>query len=271
MKIEKCYFWPVYFSLILNKSEQKKVQKILPDLKKAQVFLWRALNIYDDILDEEGQKLDLLKANNYYRHFLFIHYRLNLPKNYYRKLEKAFSRLEKVNKKEIITNKIAIKAGEILVPKNPKPIISKQKLADKSAVLALFASAMFFYLKKPALNQDKFWHYFLSAKQLADDSYDWLEDLKKGIVTNANYHLLKIYQGKKINLSQQKKLQTLFEKHCALRMAKEISKLCLKAEKEITKFKGEKSNTIKNKLLKPLLTACDRTEKSLILKYSSNL
>ena len=162
MKIEKCYFWPTYLSLVLNKVEQKRVQKILPDLKIAQVFLWRALNIYDDILDKENKETDLLKANNYYRRFLAIHYRLNLPEDYYQKLDKTFSRLEKINKKEIETTKITIKDEKVLVPKNPKPIISKQNLADKSAVLTLFASAMFFYLKKPALNLDKFWNYFLA-------------------------------------------------------------------------------------------------------------
>lgn len=271
MKIEKCYFWPTYLSLVLNKVEQKRVQKILPDLKIAQVFLWRALNIYDDILDKENKETDLLKANNYYRRFLAIHYRLNLPKDYYQKLDKTFSRLEKINKKEIETTKITIKDGKILVPKNPKPIISKQNLADKSAVLTLFTNAMFFYLKKPALSLDKFWNYFLSAKQLADDSYDWFEDLKKGIITNANYPLLKIYQGKTINLSQKKKLQTLFEKYCVLTMIKEISRLCLKAEKEIDKFKKDRSKIIKNKLLKPLLTACRSAEKSFSLKYPSNL
>lgn len=82
-KINETYYWPLWSSKLLSPREQEKIKKIILPLSRAQVFLWRALNIYDDFLDGFGEPKKLLEANNYFRRFLEIHYRLNLSNNYY--------------------------------------------------------------------------------------------------------------------------------------------------------------------------------------------
>lgn len=268
MKKEKCYYWPYYFSLTLTKSEQRKIRTILPYLQQAQIFLWRALNIYDDFLDNEGNRAELIKANDYYRHFLQIHYSLGLSAEYYQKFEQLFLQLENVNLQEVNGRKILIKRGLLIIPKKIRPLISLKRLADKSAVLSLGASALLAYLGEP-LNSARsqatfnFWRYFLSAKQLADDSYDWQEDLKNGTLTTANAPLLKALKVKTIPLNSLNNLNHLFGLYCAPIIIKNLKYFCRLAEKEINICNRNNAQIIKLKLLKPIKLSCRRAEKCL--------
>jgi len=272
MKKEKCYYWPFYFSLTLNQTEQKKVQSILPQLGQAQIFLWRALNIYDDFLDGSNKRQNLIKANNYYRRFLAIHYRLNLKEDYYKQLEKFFIKLEETNQREIANQKIKIKNKRLVIPSDISPTIKLSKLANKSLVLALGASALLSYLNKTTNTHRyqitlNFWRNFLSAKQLADDSYDWLEDLKNGALTNVTAPLLQAWPQKTLILKPSKKLTTLFNQQIAPTVIKTLQTFCQKAEQAIEKINYGETRTIKLKLLTPLYRSSQKAEK--ILKQLS--
>ncbi len=83
MTLEKPYFWPEWFAAELDAGEKKKIKpKLILKLNRANLYLWRALNIYDDFLDGAGQAMRLPLANRYYRRFLEIYYRLNLKTDF---------------------------------------------------------------------------------------------------------------------------------------------------------------------------------------------
>ena len=145
-------------------------------------------------------------ANNYFRKYIEIHYQLNLPKDYYKLFNKLFSALDKTNRDEILAKKIRIKNNIIITPKKFSLQSNSKSLSNKSLVLALSQIAILFSLNykktdlklKSTLN---FFKYALTAKQLADDSHDWLEDLKNGLITQANIPILKAIKRDKLKIN----------------------------------------------------------------------
>lgn len=269
MTKEKVYYWPLWFSKLLSQREQKKIKKILPKLQIAQLFLWRALNIYDDFLDGEGKREELPKANNYFRRYLEIHYQLNLSSDYYKLFNKVISNLEKANVDEVLALKLQIKDGLVTTPKklpNWKNIIN---LSDKSLVLAFGPLALLSALGYKTSGQKmkaglNFFKYALTAKQLADDSYDWLEDLKDGFITAANTPILKAAERKHITLDFKDKpeiLYLLFAQESSPIIITGIEKFCKKAKQEIKKINNKTTNSLISKLILPLEKSCQESKK----------
>lgn len=264
-KKEECYYWPLWFSYLFSKSEQKRLIKILPKIQTAQIFLWRALNIYDDLLDGDCEPNEkLITANNYYYRFLSTHFELKLCPEYYKLLNKLILLWESSNRKEIKNRKLSL-------TKQTK--ISVNALANKSLVLAAGPLALIFYLNynsrslttKSAL---KFWLYFLSAKQLSDDSRDWEGDLKNNILTFANapiaIQLNEIGRGLKIE-KDDVMLNAIFIQKAALNIISNLKDLTSQAKMSIKKINGHKSPLIINKLILPLEEATCKSENFLKL------
>lgn len=264
-KQEECYYWPLWFSYILPKSEQKYLAIILPKIQTAQLFLWRALNIYDDLLDGDCQpNKKLLRANNYYRRFLTTHFELHLSSEYYQLLNKFLSLWEISNQREIKNRQQSL-SEQIKKLKNNK--LNLTTLADKSLILAAGPLALLFCLKyshkdpvvKEALN---FWRYFLSAKQLSDDSHDWEADLKNNLITTANAPVATQinFKGDLFKEDGDLIINNAFIRQAAPKIISDLKNLANQAEMSIKKINSDKSLLILEKLIKPIEEAAYKSE-----------
>ena len=216
---EKAYFWPEWFAASLPQKRRDRLKPSwLNSLTKANIYLWRALNIYDDFLDGGGRPEKLPLANSYQRRYLQIFYELPLTPDFYRLLHKIFSGLEAANRQETSARhliKTKIKTGKISWADNkrlepPSGYSQPIRLADKSLALALSPLAIL-DLSRESKNINefpqilKFFRYILATKQLADDARDWFNDLCAGQLTSVNYLVLSAARRRKINLDLKNK------------------------------------------------------------------
>jgi len=270
-KKEETFYWPLWFSKILNPREQIKIKKIIPQLGRAQNYLWRALNIYDDFLDGAGERAKLPLANRSFRRYLEIHYRLNLSNDYYRLFNKINNDLDKANQEEIAAPKIKIKNNQVFIPKKLALNKKADSLARKSLALALGPLALLFALgDKKSKFHPKFWaafnffKYALAAKQLADDSHDWREDLKEGLITSANRPILLAARKRNLELRLESPSTTanlLFAIEAAPLISAELENLCARARREMAKISKNEKNILLTRLITPLEKACAKAKR----------
>lgn len=277
---KEVYYWPLWFSQILTPGDRQKIKKLLPKLQQAQIYLWQALNIYDDFLDDEAKKENLPIANKYFRRYLEIHYRAGLSNDYYKLFDRIFNNLDNANRKEVLALHLKVKNGKVIIPKrmNLKNKINKNNpedathgvisLSKKSLTLALGPLALLSYLgdksssprMKAGLN---FFQHALAAKQLSDDSHDWLEDLKKGYISLANAPVLDASQKQKIQIDLKNSSEMaycLFAEKSAPQLISQIKHQCQQARQEISRISSIENNIILNKIIRPLETACQKAE-----------
>ena len=235
MKVEKIYFWPQWFFLSLPPKKRDKITPdILLELCRANLYLWRALNIYDDFLDQEGENEKLPSANGYYRRFLEIYYRLNLPADFYRIFDSILADLDKANRQEAKFNKLEIRGSKIIPPVVFPLFSDLTNLSRKSLALGLGPIALLYYSggggSKTAITTTiRFFRYALAAKQLSDDSRDWFEDLKGGTITAANVLVLRAAQRRRLTLDLEchpEIAYLLFAEEAAEKITIELKTLC---------------------------------------------
>ncbi|MFZ4632370.1 MAG: hypothetical protein ACOYL8_04200 [Patescibacteria group bacterium] len=263
------YYWPLWFSKSLNRFEQNKIKVIIKKIQTAQLCIWEALNIYDDFFDGAGEISRLPQANVYLRQYLEIHYDLNLNKDYYKLLQITFDKLDRVNQAEISSKKLEIKNGLVILPKNISPNVDLKNLPNKSLVLALGSIAILSYLgykikDKKVKSTINFYKYALSAKQLADDSHDWLEDLNSGLITLANAPVLEAARRRGIKLNTKNeplKAYLLFSEVASPIIIENLLSLCKLAKLEFKKLNFRKNDILSNKLIKPIELACNKAVK----------
>lgn len=267
MKHETIYYWPKWLAKTWPTDKQKMIPRpLLRQLSLGQLYLWRALNIYDDFLDNEGQPKQLPLANSYYHRFLEIYYRLNLSPEFYKLFNKLLKNLDQANLRELSDQNLKIKAGVIAIPKKLPNFSKLTSLADKSLALASGPIALLFIgepgqkfqKQKFALN---FFRYALSAKQLADDSQDWFDDLMAGRITAANVLILQAARIHKIKLDLKKRPEIsylLFAQEAAPIILKNLDRLCRAARQQAKKAGWNGKTTLVEKLLKPLEEALDK-------------
>lgn len=257
---EAVYYWPLWLSKSLSKKDQEKVKKILPKIQRAQVFLWRALNIYDDFFDSAGQVVKLPQANKYLRNYLMIHYNLNLSSDYYRNLNNIFNTLDRANYNEITQVKLKINNGIVQTPNKLPTVKNIRTLSDKSLALALGPIALLDYLsysdsKKQIPAVLNFFRYALAAKQLADDSHDWFEDLRQGLITGANRPIIQAAKTMRLKLSISGSpviANLLYAEVAAPLILCDLKRLCQLARKSLNKFDSNPKNILITKLIKPI-------------------
>lgn len=268
--------WLLIFKKSLNISDQNKVKGIYKDLKPSQNLLWEALNIYDDCFDQAVKAKELPRANNYFRQYLKIHSQLKLPDDYYILSNRLFNKLDKKNYREINESYLKIKNNKLTLYNNLPCTRNLENLSDKSLALSLSIVALFFYLDsknkkieiKHILN---FFKYFLAAKQLSDDSQDWLSDLKNESISEANLPILLAIKkaGLKLDLNKDTEtLNLLYINEASLLINQDLKCLCLKARRTLKKVKSINYLMISNKLLEPIERACKKADnfRSLVLE-----
>jgi len=261
---EKAYYWPAWFYQSLPKSLQIKVpQKLINKLQRANLYFWRALNIYDDFLDEKNKPKNLPIANSYFRRGLEIYYRLKIPNGFYSLFNKSWTKLDRANLQEINQRKIKISDNKIQYPMVWPKFINLQSLSDKSVILGLGALVILVWngdkmsnlRVKGALN---FFGYVLAAKQISDDARDWLSDLKNGLITPANLPILKKAKQENIILDIKKELtmiNLLFATESSPYLLKSISFLAHQARRELIKIGCSTKNPLIENLIMPLENA----------------
>ncbi len=232
-------------------------------LRRAQACLWRALNLYDDFLDGGGKAIDLPKANEYWRRFLAVHYRLKLPASHISRLENLCRRLALANRKETAREKLNIKNNKILLPEKWPSLPEPAKLSEKSLLLAAGPLALVSLagMTKDVAGFLNFFSYSLSAKQLSDDACDWLDDLKAGKISLANQPVLKYLRSKGWGLDIKKEahvLQLIFASEAAGGISKQILDLCAKARHQARALGWNQNHPLIKKTIYPLETAAKR-------------
>jgi len=236
MKKNNAYFWPEWFYNSLPLNEHEKIQsKIIKELNLANSYLWEALNIYDDFFDGQGKSSELPKANNYYRNFLETYYRLNFNPDFYKLFNKIIDKLDAANRQEIKNNHFKIGNGIVILPKKLPSFKDLTSLSKKSLILSAGPIAIYYLLKKSKIEIKAVYNFFrlvLSARQLADDIFDWLDDLKNGSITAANILILKELKKQKINLNIKKDegfVLRLFIDKTSEKNYKDLKNLCQKS------------------------------------------
>ncbi|MFA5886709.1 MAG: hypothetical protein WC863_02915 [Patescibacteria group bacterium] len=260
MKNKKIYFWPNWFYQALSPRPVKIEPRIINRLGLANLYLWRALNIYDDFLDGHGQPAKLPLANRYYREFLEIYYRLDLSDNFYKIFKFILADLDRANRQEISARRLLIKNNKILLPEALPEPTNPLKLSRKSLALGLGPIAIISQIpdknKEAKINLTiNLFRHILAAKQLADDARDWLDDLKAGQITLANLPILS--QAKKRNLTLDFKNQPelfylLFARYSSPKICVQLEKL-IKTTKNISRSLGLKANNqLLTEIIKPI-------------------
>ncbi len=267
-KIEKAYFWPLWFVKSLKTNQKEKIDnKLIKKLQTANLYLWRALNIYDDFLDESGKGEELPIANNYYRNFIEIYYNLKLENNFYKIFNEILSSLDKANQDEVRNCHLEIKNKEI----DAKTILPKlsplDQLANKSLALALGPVAICYYLKpkqddNSAQNILNFFRYALSAKQLADDAKDCFTDLEQGFITKANIRIIQTARRLKLKLRLDSSLPyLLFNQNVSLAISYDLKYLCQQTRQRAQVAEIKMNSPLITEIILPIeqsLTKVDR-------------
>ncbi len=263
MQIEKAYYWPLWLAKSLRQDNANRKNYVFG---KANMHLWRALNIYDDFLDGEGDPENLQAANHDFRSFLKIIYTSNLPSFFLTWAEQALTDLEKSNQEEVTTKKLSIQNGYLKIPRNlPKfenlKLLSRKSLPLSIAPIAEIMNGDCIKNKKELKRFVTFFEYALAAKQLSDDACDWLEDSKNGQITAVNILLLNEAKRKKIKLDLEGDAQTahvLFITAVAEKTCLNILTLCSQAKKSAKKINIQENAKIIEELIKPLEKAAKK-------------
>ena len=266
MENKKIYYWPNVRSTLPANARRKISPPLIKKLSRANLFLWKALNLYDDLIDDDGGRIALPLANNYYRRFLEIYYRLNLKADFYRLFNKLLKTIEAANRAEILQPKLMINDGQIILPKTWPDFSDLTILSDKSIILSCGPLAILSYLGYEARDRQinatlNFFRYALSAKQLADDASDWLE-LKKRRAYRRQYFSLKSGSAKKITLNIKRQPETiylLFAAKAAGKLSEQITELCKKARIEAIKIGLKNNCRLLKEIVYPLENAAAET------------
>ena len=234
-------------------------------LCRANLCLWRALNIYDDFLDGEGIAKELPTANGYYRRFLRIYYRLRLSPAFYRLFERTLDDLDRSNREEA-----AAKGNNkrLRYPRRFPPFKELPALSRKSLPLGLGAAAIM-DITEGHDKQNKMagaleiFRYALAAKQLSDDSCDWLDDLKTGTITPANALVLKAIGKRTADTDSDdccKVLYFVFINEAAPRICAALRRLCSKARRSAAAIDLYSDSPLLTGLISPIEAAVARAE-----------
>lgn len=271
-KTEKICFWPAWFYHDLTGQKSPLRRSVLKILSQANLDLWRALNIYDDFLDQEGRPNDLPLGNWYYRHFLTAYYRLNLPVPFYQIMEKILDKLDKANRNETLYHRAIKQKNKLIFPSRLPGWKNIDWLADKSLALALGPIAILYLLKKEKSDRQPnnrhikatldFFRFALTAKQLADDAGDWREDLAKGCLTPANTLIIRAAQKKNIKLDLRRDPETaclIFATEVSELISNRISKLGRQAKRAARRAGLKENGQLINNIIRPLEAAVEET------------
>lgn len=242
---------------------------MLLKLSRANRYLWRALNIYDDFLDQEAQSAQLPLANGYYRRFLEIYYRLDLPAAFYQTFNSVIDDLDAANRQEVQKNRLPLKNGRLTPPQKIPRFSNLVNLSRKSLPLGLGAIALLYRRKQKITKTEiaatlNFFRYALAAKQLADDARDWFDDLNGGRITAANALVLRAAKKHQLPLDLHRQPEIsylLFAQEASKKITTDLDSLCRKTKKAALKIRLEPDCRLLREIIGPLETGLAEVSK----------
>ena len=224
------------------------IKRRLKFLGAASLLFWTAANLQDDLSDEKTTPKEYIPLANIClrrAHLFCYQFSLNHPETN-EQFKNILHAVDEANLRELSLPKIIPNGA--LTP------------ANKSLFLLAGPKLLISALAWNKADQENFLNagkYFLSAKQLADDVYDYQDDWKKGRRNFAHRNLTK--------LPNRKELPIYFHKQ-ALR----IKALCLKSRKLLKAVSALKNGNCFDEYLLPIETNCDRVLANLKLQAQAN-
>jgi len=218
------------------KAKYKNDYNYLYNLGLINLLLWTAANIQDDLSDEDSPP----------KQYLFLSNTCLIT------AQKIIWSIEKQNKSSSgLWQKILLTVEEANFKELSRPrIISKSDLKASHKSLFMLLSSLLLIKSRnwSQKNQDFFLlagKYFLAAKQIADDVYDFREDWQNNRRNFAHRRLRKLPQGKSLTLYYQKQ-------------AKKIMALCEKCRQNMKKISTLKKGDCFDDYLEILEKNCQR-------------
>ncbi|MFZ5392096.1 MAG: hypothetical protein ACOZAR_02770 [Patescibacteria group bacterium] len=201
--------------VLAKNSVTKMGQKEIDNLCLASLYGWMAYTIYDDFLDDEGEKKYLPVANLWFRELIKIYQNLNIE-GLNQWFEKIMDEMEGANVWEVKNCRFDPNS-EFDLKKIPR-YGQMEMLAGKSLGHALAGVAVLGMTGRGKnLVEDylTLFRSYLIARQLHDDAHDWEDDLQRGQINAVGAMVLrdyqKINQEKMIELKKKReKLQLIF-------------------------------------------------------------
>ncbi|MFZ4648256.1 MAG: hypothetical protein ACOYMB_01320 [Patescibacteria group bacterium] len=164
--------------------------------KQANLKLWASYTIYDHIMDGGTSLAELPTAN------LLLFESAKILGGKSQLADEAFLLMETANQREFL------RVGELKKDKSYWQKLNEDSLLKNGhqKSLGLYISVFIFLESRGVtlIEQKKFrdfFIHFLNCRQLADDLYDWRDDLKDNIPTAVTVNLMKKFGKKKYNLS----------------------------------------------------------------------
>lgn len=268
-----------FFSLNLNR--QKEIPKeLVVQLGVANVFGWIAYTIYDNFLDNQGDKHLLSIANVSLREASRIFEQILPQTTFPHFFREIMDQLDNANLWEIAHCRITMLNNPFLLKDIPIPTYSNnyRQLAQKSLGHALGPLALLFFLGykknspqiKYCLN---FFTHYLILKQLNDDAHDWEEDLRLGQINAVSALIFKRLDEKNIQRTSLNKLIPKLQKIFWHHVIDDIAAIALKqnflAKKALKKCDIFLTSTFLEEMLAKQMNGIQKAvdEKNLTLSF----
>lgn len=198
-------------------------EKWLTTLGAATLGGWMAYTVYDNILDDEADPLQLSAANIAFREMnrLFEEIAAEVP-GFGERFHAIMDRVDAANQWEVTNCRATIRDEKIIIDRLPS-YSDLRFLAERSLGHALSAIALALMksnVTPTEINTVERWFIgYLSARQLNDDAHDWEEDLRHGHLNSVGLRLLRTWRERQglspdetfeFSLSQLDELRELF-------------------------------------------------------------
>ncbi|HWY79256.1 MAG TPA: hypothetical protein VNW29_02770 [Candidatus Sulfotelmatobacter sp.] len=209
---------PFFFAQSIAKKHQQKISNtFLIQLGYANLLGWIAYTIYDDFLDDHGDKKTLAVANICLRELTVLFISLfpqgSLFDKHYKKIMDG---IESANLWELTNARfIPEKKMSLTTLQLPDWEHNQEIIANRSLGHALGPLAIMYHLKQNEIQIASFltfFRHYLIAKQLNDDAHDYEEDFTKGMLTPVVTRLVHLYLQKQKTSPQPLSLKKLTKK-----------------------------------------------------------
>ncbi len=165
----------------------------LRQLSRANMMLWAAYTLFDDLIDDEPNALNYLSVANVYHRRAYMMYRSVAATTGQKKLvDDTFMRMDRANHYERARLRIPITNGTLVIPGNI-PRVTDQFIADRAAGHILGPLLLLSRQAKHSRDFQQWCHAledYLVVRQLCDDLHDWREDIASGRMTRCSRQLL---------------------------------------------------------------------------------
>lgn len=257
----------LFFANSLSTEDRKNNKHLIIPLGKANLYLWLAYKIYDDILDNEGKPELLPIANLCLLNFSQTFNNLKLDKQWKYFFHKTIAEMESCNYQEAIDNKKYCQNNKIIKP-NKYSTNNFRLLYKKSLPHAFGPLAIYWQCSKNIRNHNvktliNFFCLYLSARQLSDDLHDWLDDLKNKQINSVTRLVLSQAKQKEFTAPKDiEKLKQIFLNQSLPVINQEMTKLLQQASDSLNKCQLIKNSEPLLNLLSPLTTQLKKSKRN---------